>query len=83
MKTALAFLVSAAVLFTTNILHAQLQLSSDDLATIEATTPLPADEVPAIGTYYSAANPQYPPIPGNLLGLSAWNLEEAYICWTI
>jgi hypothetical protein len=39
MKSIAKSAVYAAVLFAANILHAQLQLSSGDLAAIESTTP--------------------------------------------
>jgi len=74
MKTVLAIAVSVIVLLATNTLHAQLQFSSDDLAAIESTTPLPADELPVDGTFYSAANPQNPPAPADVLGWQAWDL---------
>lgn len=61
-----------------NVLHAQLQLSSDDLAAIESTTPLSMDEMSATGNFYSAANPIAPPLPGNIFGLSGWNLGGGY-----
>lgn len=74
MKSILKSAVFAAMLFGVNILHAQLQLTSADLAAIEATTPLSADQVPVIGTFYSAANPQFPPAPADIFGLPAWDL---------
>jgi hypothetical protein len=74
MKSIVKGAAFAAILFAVNILHAQIQLSSADLAAIESTTPLSADQVPVIGTFYSAANPQYPPAPADILAFPAWDL---------
>lgn len=80
MKSITKRVVFGVVLLVANVLHAQLQLSSADLSAIESTTPTPANELPIIGTYYSAANPQWPPLPGNLSGLPAWSLGNgAYL----
>lgn len=64
----------AFALLATNSLRAQLQLSSVDLAAIEATTPLSADEMPSFGTFYSAGNPNYPPLPTDISGSPGWSL---------
>lgn len=77
----------AFVLAITFILHAQetaitvqsiRAASANDLNTrfeaVEETTPLPAELVPEVGTFYSAKNPSFPPLPRNLLGLDAWDL---------
>jgi hypothetical protein len=52
----------------------QAQLNPTDLSAVEATTPLSADQMPLVGTFYSAAHPQIAPLPGNLFGLSGWDL---------
>ena len=78
MKTIFKITLFTALLLGANILHAQLQLSSDDLAAIESTTPLSMNEMPSMGNFYSAANPSFPPSPGNILGLSGWNLGGGY-----
>ena len=66
------------LLLATNIVHAQL--TGVDLSAIEAATPLSADEVPAFGTFYSAANPAFAPLPANIFGLPVWNLPNgAYL----
>lgn len=66
--------IVATMVFASNILHAQIQFSSSDLAEIESTTPLSADQLPVIGTFYSAANPQIAPAPDDVLGYPAWDL---------
>jgi hypothetical protein len=67
-------IIAAVMLLVANVLHAQLQFSSDDLAAIEATTPTSADALPVVGTFYSAADPQCAPAPENVLGWPAWDL---------
>jgi hypothetical protein len=47
---------------------------ADALSLIEATTPLSADSVPFVGTFYSAQNPKWPPLPSNINDLPAWDL---------
>jgi hypothetical protein len=74
MKSVLKCAAVAALLFVANILRAQIQFSSTDLTAIESTTPLSADQLPVIGTFYSAANPQIAPAPINSLGYPAWNV---------
>ncbi len=72
MKFALRCAAGIGMLFAANLLHAQI--NTNDLAAIEATTPLSADAVPLFAVFYSAANPDNPPAPGNFYGLSAWDL---------
>jgi hypothetical protein len=51
-------------------------LTPDELSVIgavEQTTPTPAADVPAEGTFYSAKNLDGPPLPGNL-GYACWSL---------
>jgi len=53
--------------------------STDDRAVIlqavEATPPLPAESVPKNGNgFYSAQNPNWPPLPGNINNLPVWDL---------
>jgi hypothetical protein len=52
--------------------------SADDLEAMleaaEAVEPLSAESVPARATFYSAQNPAWPPLPGNINGVSVWNL---------
>jgi hypothetical protein len=51
------------------------------LETIESTTPVPASQLPASGTFWSAqhalgsATP-WPPLPSNILGLDVWPLGD-------
>jgi len=52
------------------------QRINTDLSAIEATAPLSADQLPPFGTFYSAANPQNPPVPGNIFGWSGWLLTN-------
>ena len=40
------------------------------LEAVEETTPLPAESVPKVGTFYSARTPTGPPGPYNLNGLA-------------
>jgi hypothetical protein len=53
------------------------------LGVVEATTPVPASQLPDSGNFYSAqhspasAEP-WPPLPGNVLGLSAWPLGGGF-----
>ncbi|HEX3627971.1 MAG TPA: hypothetical protein VH280_21380 [Verrucomicrobiae bacterium] len=71
-----ALLVATALVAKS--LHAQLPFSNADLAVIESTTPLSAADMPYLGTFYSAANPGYPPLPGNILGLDGWSLGDGF-----
>jgi hypothetical protein len=52
----------------------QAQPNNTNLSAIEATTPLPADQLPVHGTFYSAANPLLPPAPGNIWTAPGWDL---------
>ena len=45
------------------------------LQAVEETTPVPAESVPQIGSgFYSAQNPNWPPLPANIHNLPAWDL---------
>jgi hypothetical protein len=90
--------VSAGIAFVLAItfsLHAQetaitvqsiRSASANDLNTmleaVEATTPLPAESVPKVGTFYSARMPSGPPLPGSMgwpawaLGSGVWLLDD-------
>jgi hypothetical protein len=47
------------------------------LQTIEATTPLPASQAPDTANgFYSVQNLNWPPLPGNVLGLEVWPLGD-------
>jgi hypothetical protein len=70
------FLLCIAILSCSNALYAQIQFTGSDLAAIEATTPTVADQLPVIGTFYSAACPQNPPAPINVFGFPAWDLGD-------
>jgi hypothetical protein len=74
MNRLIAGLAGVVLIFTFSW-NLQAQLTGD-LSAIEATTPLTADEVPTVGTFYSAQNPNWPPLPGNLRNLPAWDLGE-------
>lgn len=67
-----AFVV-AGFLFCANVSRAQIP-DADALSAIEATDPVSADSLPLVGTFYSAANPAMPPMPGDINGLPAWPL---------
>jgi len=43
-------------------------------AAIEAMEPVPAESVPKMGTFRSAQHPEWPPLPGNVNILPAWDL---------
>src|SRR5271155_1572159 len=51
-----------------------------ELQALEMTTPIPASKLPdggAAGTYWSAQNvANWPPLPADVLGLSAWPLGD-------
>jgi hypothetical protein len=36
--------------------------------------PLSPEDIPPIGNFYSAQNPDLPPLPGNFAGLPAWDM---------
>jgi len=50
------------------------------LQTLAATTPLPTESVPPSGTFYSAQNPNWPPLPCNIHNVPVWNLgNDCYL----
>jgi hypothetical protein len=71
-----------------NFLHAQEAATPDQsvraltdmdvmLQALEQTTPTPALQLPAdTHGFYSAQNPDWPPMPGDFLGLPAWPLGD-------
>jgi hypothetical protein len=65
----LAFNINAAPLRSST--SADLAVMAD---VVEQTTPTPAEEVPPVGTFYSAQNPGGPPLPVNVNSLPAWDL---------
>ena len=85
-KTAIAV---AVALLIAGRLHAQsvpslqaaLGLTSDQYNTLvyvaEQTDPIPAESVPVVGNFWSALNPYFPPMPGNM-GFPAWDLGGGY-----
>ena len=74
----------AFVLAITSILHAQATTAfvpsvsaanlNPMLQAVETTTPQAAESVPSVGTFWSAQNPNWPPLPSNINNLDAWNL---------
>jgi hypothetical protein len=78
MKTLISGALVFAIFLFPNILSAQLQLSDTDLAAIESTTLLSAGQMPPIATFYSAADPSFPAMPGNIFGLSGWQIGAGY-----
>ena len=86
-KTQVVSVGIAFVLAITFNLHAQDKAiavqsiraaSANDLSivwqAVEATTPVPVESVPLSGTFYSAQNPNWPPLPCNINNLDAWNI---------
>lgn len=57
-------------------------VSADDLnvmlEAIEQTTPLTATNAPQFGNFYSAQNPDWPPLPANMNGLAVWPLGNGF-----
>jgi len=50
------------------------EIFATDLSALEQTDPLPPESLPVSASFYSAQNPNAPPMPFNPLGLSAWDL---------
>ena len=80
-------MVSAGIAFglaITSMLHAQATTAfvpsvsaanlNPMLQAVETTTPQTAESVPSVGTFWSAQNPSWPPLPSNFNNLDAWNL---------
>ena len=57
--------------------------STSDLAVmlqaVEATTPVAAESVPGANAYYSAQNPTWPPLPGNINNVPVWSLGDGAV----
>ena len=83
-KTRMGSAGIAFVLAITSILHAQATTAfvpsvsaanlNPMLQAVETTTPQAAESVPSVGTFWSAQNPNWPPLPSNFNNLDAWNL---------
>ena len=83
-KTQMGSAGIAFVLAITSILHAQATTAfvpsvsaanlNPMLQAVEAATPQAAESVPSVGTFWSAQNPNWPPLPCNINNLDAWNL---------
>jgi hypothetical protein len=43
---------------------------------LDATPTISADEQPRSGTFWSLANPKWPPLPGNLYGFPVWLMDS-------
>lgn len=79
-------LVIVGLTASLNFVHAQMasrvvkSTQSSDLETmiqaVATTTPTPAASIPDSATFYSAQNPDWPPLPGNVNDLPAWNLGD-------
>lgn len=72
-------LIGAGLFVALNLHAAPLRSAvSTDLtammAMVSQTEPIPAEEVPPVGTFYSAQNPGSAPFPFNFQALPAWNL---------
>jgi len=80
MRTITLVLLGVVLFVSHNLLHATLVRSSAGnnlsalVAAVEQTTPTAAEDVPPVGTFYSAQHPGQPPLPGNANQLPAWNL---------
>lgn len=69
---------------TTATSEQSVQAASDlqvMLEVIESVPPVPASQLPASGTFWSAQHSpasatSWPPLPGNIFGLSAWPLGD-------
>jgi hypothetical protein len=78
-KFGMVLAVWAGLFVSLNLLFnatSTLAFTSDELsviAAVEQTTPTPAADIPAEGTFYSAQNLDGPPLPGTL-GFACWNL---------
>ncbi len=46
------------------------------LEAIKKLPPLPPENLPPSGMFYSVKNPEWPPFPANVFNLSAWDLGE-------
>jgi hypothetical protein len=83
-KTQMGSAGIAFVLAITSILHAQATTAfvpstsaanlNSMLQAVETATPQAAESVPSVGTFWSAQNPKWPPLPCNINNLDAWNL---------
>jgi hypothetical protein len=49
-----------------------------NLQAIEQTTPMSANFAPAVGTFFSAQNPNWPPMPGNMSQVPVWSLGDGF-----
>lgn len=79
----------ASLLISLQVIHARpivpptqtyVAISDDDLSAmvqvLQQTPPLPSDSIPPIGTFYSAQDPNQPPLPFNASGLPGWSLGD-------
>jgi pimeloyl-ACP methyl ester carboxylesterase len=83
-KTQMVSAGIAFVLAITSVLHAQTTtvfVRSSSVAdlnmmleAVEATEPLPAELAPVVGNFYSAAHPEWPPMPANVHNVPVWPL---------
>ena len=82
-----SFFIVSGIIALVSLVHAQTttisiqalhSASADDLAVmlqaIEETTPLPADSVTPWGTFWSVQHLNWPPLPGNINNVPAWDL---------
>ncbi|HVU27963.1 MAG TPA: Ig-like domain-containing protein [Verrucomicrobiae bacterium] len=82
MKT--SALIPAVILFCSISIHVHAQESPTDfeveLQALEQTTPLPASQLPENATiFYSAAHPEWPPLPGDYLNLPFWVIGNGVV----
>ena len=80
-------LIGVGVVFSLSLLLAQTSAGRSDgsptasnlaalVAVLAQTTPTPVESLPRYGTFYSAQNPQWPPLPDNDNQLAAWGLGD-------
>ena len=46
------------------------------VSALDATPTIPAESLPRSGTFWSLANPTWPPLPGNINRLPSWQIDD-------
>jgi Bacterial Ig domain/Bacterial TSP3 repeat len=82
-RAAVKLVVPLMLLSICNISFAQENSTDFDveLQALEATTPIPASQLPDVSEthgFYSAQNPDWPPAPADILGVPAWSLGDGF-----
>ncbi|MGH7951299.1 MAG: hypothetical protein ACREFE_05195 [Limisphaerales bacterium] len=82
MKINSVIAIAALLGLAASLCHVSAQTVSPtltaELQAVESTPPLPATDAPMIGTFYSAKNPYFPPLPGNIFGRPIWDLGGGF-----